>query len=394
MKPKYELDASGPSRIRQRNRDAVLHHIRFNGAASRTNLAYVLNLSGAAVSSVVAELVDDGLLQETSSAPPSGRLGRPVSLLELSPDAAYTLGLVLRPVPGGVDVQSAWADYSGGVQVVDSVSVLEATERESILDGIEEAVTRLQAAVPDENQISSIVVGIPGVVDENNRIINVPRLRVLEGGNFIDEVKKRIPASCTLNFKNDINLATIAELYHRPVLRDQNFAYLFIGTGVGAGISLGGDIWSSYGWAGEVGQIRITRTGRRRENFEELLGTDGWLADTLEDIGLRRTDLQAFAASASAGDARAVEALDDYAANLADLAQILNGVLDLDEIVVDYPSPVLLDHIIRNAQEIMADVPMKVTLTRPSIGHTAAARGAAFTALGHALSAVQRRDVG
>jgi hypothetical protein len=42
------------------------------------------------VSSVVNELINDGLLQEAEATPVEGRLGRPVVLLELVPSAAYT----------------------------------------------------------------------------------------------------------------------------------------------------------------------------------------------------------------------------------------------------------------------------------------------------------------
>lgn len=384
--------SSGPGRIRQLNRDAVLRHIRLHGPASRTTLIRALNLSGAAVSSLVSELIADNLLRPVESAPTTGRLGRPVSLLELCPEAAYTLGLVLRPAAGRVRVEAAWADYAGGVEVVSPVVVDNADDIEAITAGVHQALSRLESSVPDRDRINAVAVGIPGVVDVGHRVPIAPRLRCIEGEGFIDRLRARVPYA--MSFQNDINLAAMAELYQQPRLRTRNFAYLFIATGVGAGIGLRGQIWAGRGWAGEVGQLRLAGSRGRRVSFEERLGTDARLADEIERLGLPRGDLDGLASRLDTGDRAARRVLERYSAALMDLVEVLNAVLDLDEIIVDFPSDALLSHLMPYAERATAEGPLAVTVSQPSVGHSAAVRGAALAALGHSLGSVQRREEG
>lgn len=379
--------ASGPGRIRQLNRQAVLNHIRRHGPNSRSALIPALGLSAAAVSSVVTELLEDGLLREAEAPPPGGRLGRPVSLLELDPGAACALGLVLRPGGGRVRVEAAWADYAGAVTVAPRAPP-EAADLQAIVAGICRAVSALEAAVPDPRRIAAVTVGIPGVVeDEQVRI--APRLPAIEGEGLVSELRRRIPYA--LHFQNDVNLAAMAELHQQPRLRELAFAYLFIAAGVGAGIAIRGQLWTGGGWAGEVGQLRITRARGRRESFEELLGTDSALAAGLEALGLPRDGLDDLVLAVDARDRGALRLLDDYAAALGDLIQVLNAVLGLDEVIVDFPADALFERLRPRIEVQMADSPLRVAVSTPAVGHSAGIRGAALMALERALETVDQR---
>ena len=109
------ITASGPGRIRQQNRRAVLEHLRYHGDAPRSALGSALGLSPAAVSSVTNELLDDGLLVEPSTAPTGRRQGRPVTPLSLNPEAACAMGLLLRPSLDHLSIETAWVDYAGQI---------------------------------------------------------------------------------------------------------------------------------------------------------------------------------------------------------------------------------------------------------------------------------------
>jgi len=382
--------SSGPGRIRQLNREAVLRFIRLNGPSARTTLIHALDLSAAAVSSLVSELLRDALLLEAEGSATHGRQGRPVSLLRLNPRAAYALGIVLRPHAGGVAVETAWADYAGGLAAGPTVQVRSSESAQPVIDGVCDAVAALEREAPDAERITALAVGIPGVVDDGGCIQIAPRLPVIAGTELIERLSARLPYA--LSFHNDINLAVIAELHQQPRLRDIGFAYLFIATGVGAGIGLRGRLWSGNGWAGEVGQLRITRARGRRESFEELLGIENELARQIGKLGLRGNGLGDLVAAADAGDRRALRVIRGYAESLCDLIQVLNAVLDLDEVIVDFPCRALLERLLPRVQTIMAASALKVAVAEPSIGHAAGVRGAALAALDESLGRLQRRD--
>jgi predicted NBD/HSP70 family sugar kinase len=351
-------------------------------------LIYALGLSAAGVSSVVNELINDGLLQEAEATPVEGRLGRPVVLLELVPSAAYTLGLLLRPEAGKVRIETAWADYAGRVHVLPNPPAFALDSVHSIVSGVRSTLRTLEGAVPDVARIAALTIGTPGVY-ENDWIRIAPRLRAIEGDEFVAAMRDEVPYP--IEFMNDVNLGALSELDQQPRLRELTFAYLFIGSGVGAGLAIQGRLWVGRGQAGEVGQLRITRGGGRRESFEELLSMDT-LAEKLERIGLPRDGLDRLAVAAKARDRRALRLVNRYSSDLCDVIQVLEAVLDLDEVILDFPSIPLLDCLRPQVEALIADSPLPVAITTPAMAQSAAVCGAALSSLQLALRKIEQRS--
>ena len=70
--------------IRRMNAVSVLNQLRVGGAQSRANIAGELGLTRATVSSIVADLIEASLVNETEYV--AGRAGRPGLLLNLNPN--------------------------------------------------------------------------------------------------------------------------------------------------------------------------------------------------------------------------------------------------------------------------------------------------------------------
>jgi len=366
----------------------VLSWVRLHGCSTRSELIRALRLSPAAISSVANELLEDGLLRESETANATGRLGRPTVQLELVSEAAYALGIVVHPGLNRVRIKTAWADYDGNISITSPVTVTAALDCDAVVEGILSALAQLEKAVPVQGRIRAVSVGIPGVVDES-RVHIAPRLQMIEGEAFLERLRQRI--SYPLSFENDVNLAAKAELQQQPRLRERRFAYLFIAAGVGSGIALNGQLLTGRGWTGEVGQLRITRSRKRRDTFEELLSINSWLADQLEQLGLPRDGLDQLAAAVDARDTGAVRLVNAYADNLCDLIQVLNAVLDLDEVILDFPAEPLLERLLPRVKSTLTDSALRVALRTPSVGHDASVRGAALNALDGALPVIQKR---
>lgn len=78
--------------VRVTNRAAVLRHVRRHAPCSRADVAAHTGLNKATVSSLVAELIEHGLLRETGLT--ENRVGRPATMLVL--DGSRYVGLGLR----------------------------------------------------------------------------------------------------------------------------------------------------------------------------------------------------------------------------------------------------------------------------------------------------------
>lgn len=383
------ISASGPGRIRQQNRRAVLDHLRYHGNAPRSALGAALGLSPAAVSSVTNELLDDGLLLEPATAPSGRRQGRPVTPLSLNPDAAFAMGLLLRPALNHLLLESVWVDYAGNTRVSGHRQVPLPRDGKTLADVAFDVVTALLDEIPSPNRVQRLCVGIPGVVSGDSIPI-APKLQAACGTDFIDTLQ----AQCRwpLSLHNDVNLAATSELHQQPRLRQRNFAFLHIYAGIGSGIALKGKVMcGSAGWAGEIGQLRISR-GHERPCFEELLSTDGVLASLLTELGESPSDLDALASYIDKREERVLEVIDAYCENLSDAIRVLHCVLDLDEVLLDFPADALFRRIRPRLDVLLQDMPRPVAVSSPAMGHQAALHGAALTALIESLPAIEQRS--
>ena len=95
-----------------------------------------------------------------------------------------------------------------------------------------------------------MVVGVPGVVDAEGRL-NLTHFRELEGLDLGRELERRLGLGVTL--VNDINLAALGEEWQGVARGIDDFAFLSVGTGLGMGLVLGGELHSGrHGAAGEL----------------------------------------------------------------------------------------------------------------------------------------------
>lgn len=383
-----KITAAGPGRIRALNRRAVLNYIRKNGPTPRSDLIPALSLSAAAVSSVTNELLNKGLLRVElpGAGNDAGARGRPKSPLALNPGAVYALGLRLHPVENRCRIQMAWIDYAGQIRHAEPVYFDDFKRTDGVIDAIVSALSDLEKLVPDRRKILAATVAIPGVVAQDNVLI-APALNVIEGRSFSSALAHQIDYPISLS--NDVNLAVLSELHAQSRLNQLNFAYLYIGSGVGAGIGLRGQLWSSNGWAGEVGHLRIGRGGGSKVSFEELLRPSDAFAAEIKRLGLLTDDLDGLAEAANGADQGATAVLIDYAQILSELILVLASVLGLDEVIIDFPSDRLFSHLRPIIDTLLAEQSLQVVVSTPAMDDGAAVRGAAIAALDVAIDQVE-----
>ena len=382
--------SSGPTRIRNLNRRAALAYIRHEGPNSRSALGPALSLSGAAVSSLVNDLLEDGLLQESEATTRDGRQGRPISLLSLNPAAAYSLGIVLRPTKDSTELGMAWADYTGHSTALPDLQVTLHQDLAALINNVKTAIKRLEKVTPDADRIVGLTIAIPGVV-ENDTIPMAPKLPCIEGAEFIEAVRQL--THYPVSFQNDVNLAATSELYQQPRLRELSFAYLYLYSGVGSGFALQGKILSgSGGWAGEIGPLHINKRDPNSTSFEHLLSTDGSLADLLESLGHPRQALDILADYIDQRNPQVLEVVDLYCEHICDAINLLNSVLDLDEVLIDFRSDKLFQRLRPRLEILLQSARRQPVISTPVMGSEASLNGAALAALNLALPTLESRD--
>ena len=330
---------SGPGRIRQLNRTAVLAHIRLNGKNSRLQIGKELGLSAAAITSVVSELLDEDLLRKSaliSDIIDNKTQGRPISILELNPSKACVFGINLRPSANQCVIESAWSDYTGKVLILSDSVQVKNDHYQSIIDGINKAISNIQKQIPMDSNVYGLSIGIPGVV-ENQQIRIAPKLTCIEDPQFIKTLSSI--HDFPISYENDVNLGAMSELHNQPRLREISFALIHVYSGVGSSIVIEGNLLKGRrGWAGEIGHLNFPSAMNGHTSFEELLSVDGILGDLLEELGHPRDDLESLVKHIDNNEKKVMSIIENYCDGLYNVINVIHSVIDLDEIMLDLQS--------------------------------------------------------
>lgn len=123
-----------------------------------------------------------------------------------------------------------------------------------------EIVSWLQSQIQNQiinfPSISTIGIGIPGIISKEGIIIVSPNIPQLSGVEIKLTLEKHFRRKIAID--NDANVAALAELYCGNGKGLHDFVYITLGTGVGGALVLDGKIYhgSNFG-AGEIGHIII-----------------------------------------------------------------------------------------------------------------------------------------
>jgi len=122
-----------------------------------------------------------------------------------------------------------------------------------VLDAVDECDLK-----PD--QIKGVGVGAPGAVDsENGRVIFAPNLEWKDVG-LKKALEKQLGAPVFL--ENDCNICTLGVYETELKRKPQSVVGIFLGTGIGGGLILNGEIYSGFNrTAGEIGHMVLEVSG-------------------------------------------------------------------------------------------------------------------------------------
>lgn len=347
-------------RIRSLNQSAVINAIHRNGRISRTDLAAELHLSPAAITSITAPFVEEGLVIEAEVGV-SSSVGRKPILLGINYDHSYVLGMKVM----NQAVVASLTNLNAEVKRVHSVPLAK-TDVESVVNAIASVTGTLRDAadVPAERVIG-LGVSLPGVVDFAAGAVRHSELLGWGAVPLAELLQSRLALPTVV--ENDVNALAAAHAWFGHGRDHGSFLVVTVGRGVGLGIVIGGELYRGpRGGAGELGHTRATPISprvmsRSTTTLEGLLG----------DANLLRqghATVPGLAADAEPDDLTRLAERDDPAALdlLADAGSCL-GVAIADLVNVFAPTMVILGgEGMRNAEYLVPHV--KAALTKYVFG--------------------------
>lgn len=323
-----------PSLLRSINERAVLEVVRRNGPVSRARLARDTGLSKPTVSLACASLLRSNLVREVGRS--AGGQGRSAVLYEVNPAAGWVVGIDV----GRRWVRAAVADITGAL-VARREERTQVTSARALIDQIGRIAHNLVAGSQLAwDRVTHAAIGSPGVFDRGrDRVQMAPNLPGWGRHGIIEAVADRLETNVT--FENDVNLAALGEQSRGHGGGARNFVYLWVGTGIGAGIVVNGQLYrGSRGGAGEIGYLPIgpgdphDKTTRRRGALEEAASAAG-IVRTARETGMAGaiTAEHVFAA-ARRGDPLAARVVETEARRLALAIASISAVLDPELVVL------------------------------------------------------------
>ena len=158
------MRAINASVMRQANRTLLLNRIRMR-PISRAELAEETGLTRDSVTQIVEELINEGLVIETSMVERS-RLGRRSTQLAISAQAGYTVGVAL----GSMECTVGVMDMLGGV-LMRSIELVNGREPDEVLDAVAGIISgQLKTLDVPPEKVFGIGVSVPGPVDQKHGV--------------------------------------------------------------------------------------------------------------------------------------------------------------------------------------------------------------------------------
>jgi predicted NBD/HSP70 family sugar kinase len=326
--------AGRPSLLRAMNERSVLECIRRAGPVSRAQIARDSGLSKPTVSQALTALEKSRLVREAGRS--SGGRGPTALLYELNPTAGWVVGIDV----GREYVRAAIADVSGQI-VAQRRQRTRARSSKTVISAIG-AVARAVTgdAGVSMRKITVTVVGSPGVFGSDaHHPVLAHNLPGWEREGVLDAIAQAL--GTPVEFENDVNLAALGERWRGHGRGVEDFVYLHVGTGVGMGIVLGGELFTgATGAAGEIGYLPLAAAdphdpaNRRRGALESAIGSSGVVAAG-KRAGMREP-LSAAAVfdAAAAGDPKALRTVESVAHGIALGIAAIVPVLDPELVIL------------------------------------------------------------
>lgn len=380
--------------MRSANMGLILRHLRTGGGRSRAQLASETGLSKATTSTLVAELVERGLVRE-SGPQRGGAVGRPGLTVTLDGSRVAGVGLEIN-----VNRTSLTAATLSGTVVRELVTPLDALhlDVDTVLDRTADLVKRALASLAESRtRVVGVTIAQPGVIDYASGTLRFAPNLGWRGVPLVRELQRRLgPEAPTLRLENDAKLAALAEYDARFRKGIRDLLHLTGEVGVGAGIIADGRLVRGWqGFSGEVGHMPLDpgmtpcKCGRRG-CWETVVGLKHFVrlatGEAEPDMGRPLEDqLMALRARADAGDPQTLAALSAIADQLALGLGILVDVLNPQLIVLGGYFAHFREHLLPPVTQALESRQMEqgstTAVTTSQLGAMATSRGGALMAL-------------
>jgi glucokinase len=312
------------------NRRTVVRLLLQEGPMTRVDIARFMGLSKPTVGVLVSELEADGLVAPTGLI--EGKVGRAATEYSVRPDIAEVAAVDLSRTIVSANVTGLKAGQAS----------LNATERNdmSSADALLSQVGRMVRTLSDrallqKATVKVLSVAMPGVTDpRTGRVAFAPKLPDFGEINVRAELEAK--TGCSVVITNDVNAAALGERARGHGANIDDFAFVHIGPGLGAGLVLDGEL--RVGPSGTAGEISWLPFAVLPDDGEIIDLRRGGLEAALDAsqllVGVAASDLETYFQLVASGDQAAQASARRFSWLVAQAIASMSATLDLSMAVL------------------------------------------------------------
>ena len=248
LRPAAEVGAGDAGHLRRLNLQRVLAVVMSQPSPfTRAELIEATGLSAPTVGSLVSHLVRSGVVRDLGAGPSRG--GRRPAFMEFNARHGFVGGIDLGPTR----TRLAVADLRGERLAEGVIPTPAGPDPSALLARVADALRSLlrDSGVPGE-RLLAVAAGAPGAVDRKRGLVTfAPNLEGWTQVPMRDILEQEL--ATTVVVENDVNLAVLGEHWRGAARGHDTCAFIFVGTGIGAGILIDGALHSGHRFmAGEI----------------------------------------------------------------------------------------------------------------------------------------------
>lgn len=253
---KHVKQVKNVKQVKKLNRMNVLGLIKEYGVVSRKDLAVITGLTPPAITNIIKEFLELGLVTEEGVEESKG--GRRPIRLKFNHEAGYVIGMEIMMS----EVKVAVTDLKNDPTYFETFSV-------DMVDpkvGVQELVLKVKGFLKSEGlsekKVLAVGIAFPALISGKEGIIK----RAVNLGPLWNDFPLKNIMEKELNLpvfiENNSNASALAERWFGGGTESRNLVYINLGEGISAGIILDDRIvYGFQGHAGEIGHILIRQNG-------------------------------------------------------------------------------------------------------------------------------------
>lgn len=319
------------SDIKNNNKKRIISLLLKERELTKLDISRRLDISVPTVTTIVGELIEDGIVEEAGMATSTG--GRKPVIIRFLPDSRYSIGVDL----GRDYVRAVLTNLDSKIIKETRKELSQVTEAEvlSVTKKLIEALISSQENI--EGKLLGIGFSLPGIVNEKELKLEIATNFRLKNISFKElHSYFKLP----IYLENEANAGALAESRLGIARGLNNLIYISVTEGIGGGIFINNDMYKGRdNRAGEIGHMCIMKDGRQcncgKKGCWETYASNRALIKDYNEISKEKVkNISEIINKFKQGEEIAISVMEDYIDNLAEGIQSLVFIFNPDYVAI------------------------------------------------------------